>query len=50
MQNNHASGTQNTVTQNKLKQLKPRFGRLFRPLACKWSGPIVKGEGKYGSR
>jgi len=28
MQNNHASGTKNTITQNKLKQLKPRFGRL----------------------
>ena len=46
MQNNYASGTQNTVTQNKLKQLKSRFGRLRRPQAWKQSGPILKRKDK----
>ena len=42
-QNSHASGTQKYyLTQNKLKQLKPKFGNLLRPLACKWSKPILK--------
>jgi len=40
----------NTIIQHKLKQLKPRFGRLLRPLAWKRSGPILKGKGKWGSR
>jgi len=44
MTNNHPSGTQNTVTQKQLKQLKSRFGRLLRPLAWKQSGPILKGK------
>jgi len=46
MQNSHASGTKNTVpvTQNKLKQLKPRFDHLSQPPAWKWSGPILKGK------
>jgi len=34
----------NTITQNKPKQLKPRFGCLLRPPAWKWSGPILKGK------
>jgi len=46
MQNNQASATKNTITQNKVKQLKPRFGRLLRPAAWKQSGPILKGIGK----
>jgi len=36
----------NTVTQNKLKQLKPRFGRLLWPVASKWNGPILKRKPK----
>jgi len=35
----------NTVTQNKLKQFKPRFDRLLRPWAWKWSRPALKGKG-----
>jgi len=34
------------ITQNKLKQLKPTFGCLLRPLTWKHSGPILKGKGK----
>jgi len=33
----------NTITRNKRKQLKPRFGLLWPP-AWKWSGPILKGS------
>jgi len=36
----------NTIAQNKLKQLKPRFGRLLLPSAWKRSGPILKRCGK----
>jgi len=36
----------NTTTQNKLKQLKPRFGCLLRPPAWKQSTPILKWKGK----
>jgi len=36
----------NSIAQNKLKQLKPRFGHLLLPLAWKQSGPILKGKGK----
>jgi len=36
----------NTITQNKLKQLNPRFGRLLQPLAWKRRGPILKEKGK----
>jgi len=36
----------NTITQNKLKQLKPRFGCLLQPMAWKRNGPTVKGKGK----
>jgi len=32
----------NTITQIKLKQLNPRFGRLLRLPALKQSGPILK--------
>jgi len=39
-QNNHASGTQ-----TKLKQLKPRFGRLLRLPAWKQSRHILKEKG-----
>ena len=35
----HASLTKNTVNIN-TKQTKPRFGRLLRPPAWKWSGSI----------
>ena len=37
--NKHASLTKNTVNIN-TKQTKPRFGRLLRPPAWKWSGSI----------
>jgi len=30
----------NTITQNKLKELKPRFACLLLPPAWKWSRPI----------
>ena len=47
MQNNHAPKTQkNTATPNKLKQLKPRFGRLLQPPAGKRSGPVLKVQAK----
>jgi len=36
----------NTITQNKLKQLKLRFGHLLQPLAWKRSEPMLKGKGK----
>jgi len=36
----------NTITQNKLKQLKPRFGCLLQPPAWKSSGPILKEKDK----
>jgi len=36
----------NNITQNKLKQLKPRFGRLLWPLAWKQRRTILKGKGK----
>jgi len=36
----------NTITQNKLKQLKPRFGHLLWPPAWKRSGLVLKGKGK----
>ena len=44
MQNNHASETKNTVTQTKDKQVKPIFGCFLRPMAWKWSGPILTGK------
>jgi len=44
MQNNHASGTQNTITQNKLEQLKsPGLVTSYRPGPEK-SEPILKGK------
>jgi len=36
----------NTKTQNKMKHLKPRFGRLLWPPAWKWSESILKRNGK----
>jgi len=36
----------NTITQNKRKQLKPRFGHLLWSLASKQNRPTVKGKGK----
>jgi len=36
----------NTIIQNKLKQLKPRFGRLLWSLACKMERAILKRKGK----
>jgi len=36
----------NTTTQNKLKQLKPRFGRLLQPPTWKKSRPMLNGKGK----
>jgi len=36
----------NTITQNKLKQLKSRFGFLLWYQAWKWSATILKGKGK----
>jgi len=32
----------NTISQNKVKQLKPRFSRLLWPLVWKRSGPLSK--------
>jgi len=34
----------NTITQNKLKQLKPRFGSLLQPTVWKRCRPILKKE------
>ena len=36
----------NAISHNKLKQLKPRFGRLLLPPGWKWNGPILKGKCK----
>jgi len=44
-QNSHTPGTQKYNNSNKLKQLKPRFGRLSLPPAWKCSGPILKVKG-----
>jgi len=32
----------NTITQNKMKQFKPRCGRLLRPPAWKWKEKVSK--------
>jgi len=36
----------NAITQNKLKQFKPRFGRLLQSPALNRSGSVLKGKGK----
>ena len=39
-----------TITQNKLKQLKTRFGNLLRPPAWKQSRPILKEKDKQRTK